>query len=96
MSDSKHLDRIESKLDTLDKRLDKMDVHMAVYNEQLKIHIAGVNDARTDIRRIDRDIEPIKSHVARMEGALKLVGIIAMVVSIGAGIAKILSLFLNH
>lgn len=75
--DSKQLDRIESKLDALDKRQDKMDVHMAVYNEQLKIHVAGVIEARAEIKKNQDRIAKSESKIYAAEGALKFIGLLA-------------------
>jgi hypothetical protein len=92
--DPKQLDRIEAKLDTLDKRQDKMDVHLAVYNEQLKIHIIGVQDNRAEIKRVDSDVAKVdkrlSTHIGKVEGALKLIGLIATIAGIAAGIVKVL------
>lgn len=86
----KQLNRLEDKLDSLDKRLDNVDIKLAVYNEQLIIHIAGVQEAREEIKRVDDDLKPIKKHVAMVEGALKLIGLGATLASLVAGAFSII------
>lgn len=46
------LSRIENKVDKLDTRMDRMDVHFAVYNEQLGAHMK-----RTDL--LEKAVEPV-------------------------------------
>lgn len=79
MSDIRQLDRIEAKVDKLDERQDKMDTHMAVYNEQLKIHIAGVIDARARL-------EKLETTKTRIEGAAKVLGIIVGAIAGAVGL----------
>jgi len=67
----KNEDLLLSKIDKLDDRLDKIDIHLAEYNTQLKIHIK-----RTEI--LEQDVKPISEHVSMMKGAGKLIGIIGM------------------
>lgn len=69
------LQKIEDKIDKIDSKLDSVDVHLAVYNEQLKIHIK-----RTEL--IEQDLIPIKAHVHQVRGAGLLLSIIATVVTI--------------
>jgi chromosome segregation ATPase len=59
------LDRIEAKVDKLDDRLDKNDIHLAMYNEQLKMHIK-----RTELA--EKAIDVIMAHINKVNGALKL------------------------
>lgn len=77
--DSKQLDRMEAKLDALDKRQDKMDVHMAVYNEQLKIHVAGVIEARGEIKKNQERLAKAENKISSAEGALKFIGLLATI-----------------
>ena len=61
-------ERIHGKLDKFDERLDNIDTHLAVYNEQLKVHIK-----RTEM--LEEDVAPIKDHVNQVKGAIKLITI---------------------
>lgn len=79
------LDRIdekfERKFEKLDKCLDDVDKRLAIYNEQLKVHVAGVETAREENRmlreyidvcvaRIEEDIEPISRHVENVKSTV--------------------------
>lgn len=86
-------DRIETKIDKLDERLDNVDKSLAVYNKQLEIHIEGVQQNRDTIKMLDLDIQPIKTHVAMMRGAGKLVTISATALGVIAGILKLFGVY---
>lgn len=67
--------KLDNKVDKLDERLDKIDTHLAVYNEQLKIHIK-----RTEL--LENDVAPIKDHVSKINGALKLLASSGIILAI--------------
>jgi hypothetical protein len=75
------LDRLHGKIDKIDDKLDKVGIHLAVYNEQLKIHIK-----RTEL--LELDVYPIKNHVAQVSGVLKFLGVISMIVAIAVAIRE--------
>jgi uncharacterized protein (UPF0335 family) len=79
----KELQDIAQKVDKLDEKLSSIDTHLAVYNEQLKIHIK-----RTEM--LELDVEPIKRHVIQVSGSLKLLGLIATMLAIYATIKQII------
>lgn len=54
------LNRIEGKIDNLDSRMDKVDVRLAVYNEQLVYHVK-----RTDL--LEEAVAPVIAHVKALE-----------------------------
>lgn len=62
------IDRIEIKLDALSEKLSATNVLLAAQHESLKIHMK-----RSDI--LERAQEPLKRHVAMVEGFFKLLGI---------------------
>lgn len=68
-----------TELKKIDNRLDSVDTKLAVYNEQLKIHIK-----RTEL--LEQDLHPIKEHVQQVKGAGKLVGLLALLSTILATI----------
>jgi len=93
---SSQLNRIEEKIDRLDLRLDQMDVQLAVYNGELKIHIAGVQDAREESKRIRADLKPVKDAWNRAKAIFWFVGwLLASFTAVGGAIllGKSLGLF---
>ncbi len=66
MSDDR-LARIESKVDKLKDDVSDIKTEVAsgfgVYNEQLKVHIEGTVQNRTDIKQIQKELQPIKDYI---------------------------------
>ncbi len=71
-----------TKLDVIQKDVSEIKTHLAVYNEQLKIHIK-----RSEL--LEDKLEPVEKHVAMVSGALKLIGVLAMIASIIGAIASL-------
>lgn len=78
MSDSRlynQLDRIESKVDTLDGRLDAVDLHMAKYNKELEYHVARTT-------QLEEQLLPISKRMERVQGAFSLLAVISAVLAL--------------
>lgn len=76
------MDRIEIKLEKIDERLDTIDKHLAVYNQQLKEHIR-----RTEL--LETDIIPVKNHVIAVSSISKILGLSSLIVGLILGIMKL-------
>ena len=73
------MNKIEEKLDRIDRRIDSIDKHLAVYNTQLKFHIK-----RTDM--FEEEVKPLKSGLIKAQGAMMFIGVLATVISIGVAL----------
>jgi len=73
--DDPRLTRIETKLDDLSDHLSSIDSTLSAQHESLKEHIR-----RTAL--LEEDIKPIKVHVNRVEGALKLITLMAAIAAV--------------
>lgn len=73
--DDKRLDRIETKLDDTNEKLGSIDSTLAAQHISLKEHMR-----RTAM--LEKELKPIQKHVSMVQGALKLVSIIAMLAAI--------------
>ena len=73
------MNKIEEKLDRIDRRIDSIDKHLAVYNTQLKFHIK-----RTDM--LEEEVNPLKSGLIKAQGAMMFIGVLATVISIGVAL----------
>ena len=73
------LHNIEAKVNKLDDKLDSIDVHLAVYNEQLKVHIK-----RTEM--LEEDMQPIKQHVHEVSVMFKFLGFVMAAVGVFAAV----------
>jgi len=76
-----NFDKVDSKLERLDERLDSIDKHLAVYNQQLIEHIR-----RTEL--LENELKPIKKHVDVVTVLLKLVPAVAAFALTVIGIIK--------
>lgn len=71
------LERIETKIDKLDDRLDAIDIRLAKYNKELEFHVARTT-------QLEDELSPIVKHVEQVRGASKFVGwVVALVAAIG-------------
>lgn len=81
--------RLEDKLDKVSDRLSDIDKNVAVYNQQLILHIEGTIQNREQLdlfrKKMEADLAPVKKHIAMLEGILKFLGIVSLV----AGIVKV-------
>ncbi len=68
-------DRIHNRIEKIDDKLDNVDKHLAVYNEQLSIHIK-----RTAL--LEDEIKPIKTHVDQIKGIGKVITILSLIATI--------------
>lgn len=71
----KRLERIESKIDTLTDKLAETNVILGKQHVSLDYHIK-----RTDL--LEKIVLPIKTHVARVDGAIKLIAIVSAALTI--------------
>lgn len=70
--DSKRLERIEDKIDKISGHMANVDVTLASQHVSLEHHIR-----RTAI--LEDQIKPLNKHKDRVEGALKLLGVLAVI-----------------
>lgn len=75
------LDRVLDKLDKLDERLDSVDKTLVKQEASLSEHIR-----RTEL--LEDDLKPVKAHVAQVNGAMKFIGLLSLVLGIIAAIAQ--------
>lgn len=68
-------DKIDEKIDKIIDKQTEMAIILAAQHESLKVHIK-----RTNI--LEAALEPIKRHVYMVNGGLKLIGAIAIVVEL--------------
>jgi len=91
----KRLTRIEKLIEQLSKdtteKLHHIDKTLVKQEENLKEHMRRTELAEKRLDSIETDLKPIKKHIVRLDGVVKFLGFIALIVGIGAGIAKIVS-----
>ena len=65
----------DSKLDKIQEDIGEIKVHLAEYNVLLDVHIKRSN-------MLEEKMIPIEKHVAMVDGALKLIGLLAAIAAI--------------
>jgi hypothetical protein len=100
------LSRFEKKVDSLDSRLDSVDKTLVKQEANLGEHMRRTELAEKNIEKVQQDskeavtkleteMAPVKKHVAHVEGFLKGIGLLATVVSLLAGLAKLVMLIVH-
>lgn len=98
---SEDLKEIKEQLKTVIQAQSQMNETLIRQEENIKHHIYRTDLAEdnlkalwqftmSNLKEIRLSIEPIKKHVAMIEGVLKFLGVVSLVVGIAAGIVKIL------
>lgn len=67
--------KIDEKLDKIDSSITRIDITLAKQHESLKDHMR-----RTHL--LEQSLKPVEKHVAMVNGALKFIGILAMIMGI--------------
>lgn len=73
--DDKRLERIEAKVDDISEHLGSIDSTLAAQHVSLREHIR-----RTAL--LESELKPIKSHVDRVSGAIKMLGLVGTILAI--------------
>lgn len=83
--------RVLDKLDEMGKHLNSIDVTLAKQEVNLDNHIRRTDLAEESISLIRDEIKPIKKHIHMMEGALKLIGVLSLVVGLLYGVVRLVA-----
>lgn len=81
-----------SPIERLAESLAKITVDIAEIKRDLAHHIRRTDLAEEQLDLIKADLRPVQAHVLMMGGALKLVGILALLVTLLGGILKIFNI----
>lgn len=83
--DNDQLNRIESKIDGLDKRIGNLEVIAAVQHSTLEEHTSRST-------KLENIVMPIKSDIDKFKGALQFIGLLG----IAAGILDVIIRLFHH
>jgi hypothetical protein len=75
-------DRTFDKLERIDSRLNSIDKTLAEQHQQLKDHIRRTELAEENLDLLRTELKPVKEHVVRVDGVLKALGVLAVVLGI--------------
>lgn len=93
MKTEEKIDRIVEKLEQMDSRLDCIDVTLVKQAGQLEHHIYRTALAEKHLRHLEAQIKPIEKHVIILNGVLKFIGGIAVLVGMIKAIVELINLF---
>lgn len=77
------LTRIETKVDKIEEHLQSQVVTLARLTVSVEEHVRRTN-------LLEQTIKPIEKHVATVQGALKLIALLAAVLAIASGVRTLL------
>lgn len=82
--DDQRIARIEDKVDDVQRTVGSINVTLAAQHESLKEHMR-----RTQL--LEDAVGPITKHVSHVEGGLKLLGVLTVLVGVITGVFELLS-----
>lgn len=93
MSDDVQHKEIMTSLHQVNERLTEVEIVLVKQESNLEHHVYRTDLAEANIELLRKEVEPLKLRNAMFDGALKLIGLVAALVGITAGIVKIISFF---
>lgn len=86
-------DKQQRQYEDLDKRLDNIEKVMIGHDISLKEHMKRSDHLEEIVEIIkDTELKPLQKHVSMVEGIVKFVGILSLIVGILTGIASLFGL----
>jgi flagellar motor component MotA len=74
---------LDDKLDRIQDDVNEIKTHLAVYNQQLVIHIKRSETLEEklelDMEKMNQEIKPLISHVSMVQGAFWILGVLGAV-----------------
>jgi hypothetical protein len=84
------IERVEAKLDKIVDSVSSINTTLAVQVKVFEEHVKADERMRSDFEEhkdaVKKAVKPIQKHVAMMQGALKLIGIVCLIGGTVAGI----------
>lgn len=81
--------KLEEKLDKISEKIATIEVTMERNTGSLEKHMLRTELSERRLEHMEEALKPIVKHVNHVEGAFKLLGMLATVIGVIAGIAKI-------
>ena len=90
------IDRIYESLDKIDSELTELRIISAKQEENIKEHIRRTELAEENLTLLRQEIEPLKQHVIVINGILRVIGVVSVIIGSAAGIFEIISKIINY
>ena len=81
--------KLDSKLDKLNDKLQSIDKTLIKNTADLELHMLRTEQNEKMIQVIYDDMKPVKKHVNHVEGGLKLLGILSLVIGVAVGTLRL-------
>jgi len=81
--------RIYEILDKISEDISELKITSAKQEENIKEHIRRTELAEENLTMLRQEIEPLKQHVVAINGVLKVIGIISVIIGSAAGFFQI-------
>lgn len=85
--------RIEEKIDKISDKIEVINITLVKQESNLQEHMRRTEAAEASLIILREEFKPIQRHVTRIEGVIKLIGIVSIAVSIVAGLIEVIKFF---
>jgi hypothetical protein len=89
-------DKILKSLDRIESDIVELKITSAKQEENLKEHIRRTEIAEENITLIREEIRPLKDHVIVVNGVLKVLGVVSIIITSVAGFLGIFDKIINY
>ena len=83
---ARSLDKIDKSLESIHTRLNSIDVKLAKQQCHLESQVERCKLIEDDVEQIKHSIRPLQVHVSRVEGGVKVLGILSVLLGIVASL----------
>ena len=87
---TKSVDKIDKVVDKIEENMHLIDKTLVKQEENLKLHMHRTEVSENRLAHVETVLVPINKHVNMVHGAMKLLGIVAILVGIAATISRLL------
>lgn len=90
MSDKELIQKIYDKQEKISEDMGEVKVTLARQEENIRTHIRRTELAEMNIESLRKEIEPVKTHVKMIQGALKFIGLAGVGATMLSAIVQLL------
>lgn len=90
------IERIYTTLEKIDNDLTELKIISAKQEENIKEHIRRTELAEENLSLLRQEIEPLKQHVIVINGILRVIGVVSVIIGSAAGIFEIISKIVHY
>ena len=84
------MSNIDDKLEEIKTHLSNIDITLVRNTVSLETHVKRTEMAEDRITQVEKDIKPLQKHMSEINGVLRFLGLIGIIIGAAAGLATIL------